>query len=376
MKVFGAIMSDSSSTERYAPFRSGRERFALALVLLVVLGIPAAVLGYRAIQAASPVRVIELTGRLPTAEQGGWTPETIRIKQGERVRLRLTSTDVVHGFAIPKLGVDAGWIEPGKVKEIEFTADRPGRYTYQCTVWCQDGHWRMRGIVEVIDPANPASAEIDVDPPQTDWVASGIDLDADHPGANVPSQAPDAANGARLWQQIGGRPAAEMAARLDLRRSSPSNVYARLTPSGLSESKGPGGLTSAERWDVVAYLWREATTTEALQRGAELYRRDCTGCHGPAGQGDGPGAVALKQHSAMEGRGEMGEMEAMAGMNKPPTDFTNLAAQAGASDLLYYGKLVRGGMGTSMPYWGTIYTEEELWAVVAYLRSLAFSNLK
>jgi mono/diheme cytochrome c family protein len=49
-------------------------------------------------------------------------------------------------------------------------------------------------------------------------------------------------------------------------------------------------------------------------------------------------------------------------------------AQAGASDLLYYAKLVRGGMGTSMPYWGTIYTEEELWAVIAYLRSLAFSN--
>ena len=69
---------------------------------------------------------------------------------------------------------------------------------------------------------------------------------------------------------------------------------------------------------------------------------------------------------------DMEGMEDMPGMDKPAVDFTDLTAQAGASDLLYYGKLVRGGMGTSMPYWGTIYTEDELWAVIAHLRSLAF----
>ena len=58
-------------------------------------------------------------------------------------------------------------------------------------------------------------------------------------------------------------------------------------------------------------------------------------------------------------------------MERPATDFSDLSAQAGASDLLYYGKLVRGGMGTSMPYFGTIYSEDELWAVIAYLRSFA-----
>jgi mono/diheme cytochrome c family protein len=38
-------------------------------------------------------------------------------------------------------------------------------------------------------------------------------------------------------------------------------------------------------------------------------------------------------------------------------------------------KLVRGGMGTSMPYFGTIYGEDELWAVIAYLRSFAWRNV-
>ena len=144
-----------------------------------------------------------------------------------------------------------------------------------------------------------------------------------------------------------------------------------MTSPDLPESKALAALTPAERWDVVAHLWRESTTPEALQLGAQLYKRDCTGCHGLNGKGDGPGAAAIKQQNTVQG---MAGMEDMPGMNKAPVDFTDLTAQAGASDLLYYGKLVRGGMGTSMPYWGTIYTEEELWAVIAYLRSLGFSN--
>ncbi|RME43845.1 MAG: cytochrome c [Chloroflexi bacterium] len=90
------------------------------------------------------------------------------------------------------------------------------------------------------------------------------------------------------------------------------------------------------------------------------HRRDCTGCHGPQGRGDGPGAradITLDRPSDMA---------------RPATDFTDLAAQAGASDMIYYGKLVRGGMGTSMPNWGTLYSEEDLWAVIAYIRSFAF----
>jgi hypothetical protein len=43
-----------------------------------------------------------------------------------------------------------------------------------------------------------------------------------------------------------------------------------------------------------------------------------------------------------------------------PTGFGELAAQAGTSNLRHHGKLVRGGMGTSMPYFGTLYTQDEL----------------
>jgi mono/diheme cytochrome c family protein len=34
---------------------------------------------------------------------------------------------------------------------------------------------------------------------------------------------------------------------------------------------------------------------------------------------------------------------------------------------LYTAKIRRGGMGTGMPYWGSIFTEEELAALVDYV---------
>jgi hypothetical protein len=90
-------------------------------------------------------------------------------------------------------------------------------------------------VIEVIDPDDPAAAYLDVNPPQTDWVASGIDVDADHPGEFAPEAPPDAANGARLSQQISARPVSDAAGEFDLRLLSPSDVYAALAASNLPE---------------------------------------------------------------------------------------------------------------------------------------------
>lgn len=388
-------MTENHSTETYPTFRSGRERIALGLVLLVVLGLPLGVLGFERVQTAGPVRVVELMARLPTADNGGWTPERITVQRGERIKLRISSADVVHGFSIPKLDVHVDWIEPGKVAEVEFTADRSGRYAFQCTVWCQLGHWRMRGVIEVVDPDDPVASARDVDPPQTDWVASGVDIDADHAGRFVPEVPADAANGQRLWTELSPRPLTALLAGLELRLLSPSDLYAYLSqdvedvasqeqaahgghsaaethamPAAplppLPEAAALAALSAGERWDVVAALYFASTSPRLLSASEQLYQRDCTGCHGLTGRGDGPGAAEI----AVANAGQPTD-HGMA-MDKPPTDFTDLTAQAGASDMLYYGKLVRGGMGTSMPYFGTLYSEDELWAIITYLRSFAF----
>jgi mono/diheme cytochrome c family protein len=45
-----------------------------------------------------------------------------------------------------------------------------------------------------------------------------------------------------------------------------------------------------------------------------------------------------------------------------------------ASDALLQGKLLRGGMGTGMPEFGSLYSDEEQWAMIAYLRTFLFGK--
>lgn len=103
---------------------------------------------------------------------------------------------------------------------------------------------------------------------------------------------------------------------------------------------------------MVAYLWSTNTTPESLETGEALYARNCVGCHGEAGGGDGPGSRSL-EHA--------------------PADFTAARTMAGGTGEIYYAKIRRGGMGTGMPYWGTIFTEEETWSVVDYLWTFLFN---
>ena len=55
-----------------------------------------------------------------------------------------------------------------------------------------------------------------------------------------------------------------------------------------------------------------------------------------------------------------------------PVDFTDSKRILGASPALLQGKILRGGMGTGMPMWGSIFTEEQIEALVAYLYSFQF----
>ena len=57
-----------------------------------------------------------------------------------------------------------------------------------------------------------------------------------------------------------------------------------------------------------------------------------------------------------------------------PPDFTDPRLLLGASPALLEGKMLRGGMGTGMPYWGPIFTADQMDAVIAYLYSFAMKN--
>jgi len=122
------------------------EIVALALALLVIVGLPAAAFGYQDFLRSRPDKEFTVMG-----SGGRWSQEELRVRQGERVRLRVTSGDVLHGFRLEGYDIEANEIYPGKVKEFEFVADEPGTFPFYCTVICSLDHGKMRGTL-VVEP--------------------------------------------------------------------------------------------------------------------------------------------------------------------------------------------------------------------------------
>jgi len=333
---------------------------ALAAALFILLGLPAAILGYQfgLRPALAGVRTIDIVAAAP--EAGGFQPDSIRVAAGETVRLRFSAPDVTHGLAIgPGLGLDFGQIDPGQVKEVEVTFAEAGRYTLYCNTWCSPSHWRMRSTIEVVDPANPAALPVASapDPVLESLAARQVDIDAPHPAAVVPASPPAAAKGQEIVAGLGNSLPAELT-DLDWRRShSPVEAQRRLVEQG---------LTGAEAWDAVAFLWLADLTAERRRAAAELYAKNCAACHGESGDGRGPGATVLAAQHTNTGHA--------AGMNMAtaPAAFADFEPMLGGSGDIYYAKLRRGGMGTSMPGFGQLFTPQESWLVVDYLWTFVF----
>lgn len=82
------------------------------------------------------------------ARRWEFEPSEIRVGLGETVRFTITNEDVNHGFAIPTLGVNQ-FVGAGETVSVEFTADKAGKHTFFCNVFCGSGHEGMRGTLIV-----------------------------------------------------------------------------------------------------------------------------------------------------------------------------------------------------------------------------------
>ena len=69
------------------------------------------------------------------------------------VVLKVTASDVIHSWWIPKLGGKVDGV-PGHINETWFKipADREGIYHGQCAELCGAGHADMRGVVRAVSP--------------------------------------------------------------------------------------------------------------------------------------------------------------------------------------------------------------------------------
>jgi heme/copper-type cytochrome/quinol oxidase subunit 2 len=61
------------------------------------------------------------------------------VKKGDLVVLKITSSDVVHGFSLKDFGIFLGdGIRPGKMVLASFEADKVGTFTFSCNIICGD----------------------------------------------------------------------------------------------------------------------------------------------------------------------------------------------------------------------------------------------
>ncbi len=325
-----------------------RKEWLARMIVILLLAAAVAIPAFTWFQR-SPSTLV----RAHMAETGGWTPENLTVAVGQPLHLRLTSDDVTHSFAIGQSDQPAVDVMPGEMTELTLVFDRPGKYTFYCTRWCSVNHWRMRGTIEVTGPVTTTGA---TEPPL--YVALGLDIDAQHQADVVPAQKPSAWRGALLNQSV---PPAYLSRDYYLTHT-PLELWKALR-SELAFQK----LNDQDIWDLVAWVWQANTTPQAINEGQQLFAVNCAACHGEQGRGDGVFAGQLAQPDTTK-HTEMATGE----MTTRPANFTDAETMLAASPAHLQGKIIRGGMGTGMPYWGPIFTEDQTWALVAYLWTYQF----
>jgi cytochrome c oxidase cbb3-type subunit II len=95
-----------------------------------------------------------------------------------------------------------------------------------------------------------------------------------------------------------------------------------------------------------------------LLRGKEIFLERCVGCHGPHGDGKGPGAKF---------------------MAPPPADFTSAddaccGGDTGPGD--FYYRILRGWPGTGMENFGERLSVDDIWRVVLFVKTIPNGTLK
>ena len=100
--------------------------------------------GYVAAQGDNGAR-IELA-----ASKFEFSAKEVRLKKGQRATFVLATSDFVHGFSVPDLGVRSDFV-PGRRIEVTVTPERAGRFVFLCDNFCGEGHDRMSGLIVVTE---------------------------------------------------------------------------------------------------------------------------------------------------------------------------------------------------------------------------------
>ena len=172
-------------------------------------------------------------------------------------------------------------------------------------------------------------------------------------GPLFPAQAPSTENGAAIFAQkcapchgATGLGDGEQGIQLGVtvpafglpeiaRPASPAQWYTVVTRGNMERFMPPfASLSDQQRWDVVAYAMTLHTTEEEIAKGKELFETNCADCS---------------------------------------TDFFQNLENTSSLSEVELARIAKQG-NDQLPAFGASLSEEELWAVAAYLRTLSFDN--
>jgi cytochrome c oxidase subunit 2 len=80
------------------------------------------------------------------------TLNDLRVPVGKPVVLEMGATDVVHSFSLPNFRIKQD-VVPGQLTQLTFEPQLPGSFEIVCQQMCGVNHYKMRGVLTVMEPA-------------------------------------------------------------------------------------------------------------------------------------------------------------------------------------------------------------------------------
>ena len=84
--------------------------------------------------------------------QGNREINSLHVPVGQRIKMTMTSEDVIHSFFVPAFRIKMD-VLPGRYTEVWFEATKTGTYTLFCAEYCGAEHSHMIGKGVVREPA-------------------------------------------------------------------------------------------------------------------------------------------------------------------------------------------------------------------------------